>query len=67
MEALFNDGGGDLRSVDLALKITQMVSVLRGPHAAAQDLARLDVLLAAVQRPFRTLHLSLASLREQAI
>ena len=56
-----------MRSVDLALKITQMVSLLRGPYAAAADLARLDTLLVAVQQPFRTLHLSLASLREHTI
>ena len=67
LEALFHDGSADLRAVDLALKITQMVVVLRGPHASTAEVARLDALLVAVQRPFRTLHLSLASLRDQAI
>jgi len=64
LQALFEDPRTDMRAIDLALKITQMVSILRGPFAPEEELARLDALLLTVQRPFRTLHLSLTSLRE---
>ena len=63
LQALLNDGAVDLHAVDLALKVTQMVSVLRGPYASPDDLAQLDQLALAAQRPFQSLHLSLASLR----